>query len=146
MVVRVQRYPAITSPFESISSFEQEIDQLFGGFLGAGAARRKYPALDVAEYEGESVIIAEVPGVRKEDVKISVHDGMLTISGARKETATPEKSTWLRNEIHAGEFSRTVQLPHEVDLNSVGAELTDGVLRIVLPKTAAARPQEIRVK
>jgi len=146
MVVRIQRYPAITSPFESISTFEQEIDQLFGGFLGTGAVSRQYPALDVAEYEGESVIVAELPGVRREDVKISVQDGTLTISGVRKETATPEKSTWLRNESHAGEFSRTVQLPHEVDLNAVGAELTNGVLRIVLPKAATALPREIRVK
>lgn len=146
MIVRVQRYPPITSPFESISNFEQEIDQLFGGFLGTGTARRKYPALDVAEYEGESVIVAELPGVRREDVKISVQDGMLTISGVRKETATPERSTRLRNEIHAGEFSRTVQLPHEAELNAVSAELTNGVLRIVLPKAATARPQEIRVK
>ena len=143
MVVRVQRYPFPAFPFESIFDIERDVNHLFGN---PGVARRHHPALDVAGYENESVVVAELPGVQKEDIKISMQDGMLTISGVRKEMATPESSTWLRNEIRTGEFSRTVQLPHEVDADGIVAELTNGVLRIVLPKAAEARPHEIRVK
>jgi len=148
MIVRVQRYPVAPPSFASFLDFERDADDLFGDFLGAQAlpVRRQYPALDVAGYENESVVVAEIPGVRKEDVKISVQDGMLTISGERKEPAAPEESTWLRNEIRTGEFSRTMELPHEVDVNAIEAEITNGVLRIVLPKAAEARSREIPVK
>ena len=147
MFVRVQHLP-VSSPFEPLMNFGQGIDDLFDGFLRKGSSQSSYayPAVDIAEYENETVVVAEMPGVNKEDLKLSVHDGALTISGQRKAHQLPENSSWLRNEIREGEFTRTIQLPHEVNVDSISAELTNGILRVVLPKSEHARPREIKVQ
>jgi HSP20 family protein len=128
--------------------FEREIDSLFQNFLAtpwtAGAVQR--PAIDVAEYESETVVVAELPGVKKDDVKLTVHDGLLTIAGQRKSGGLPENSRWLRNETTAGSFARTIEMPHAVNGEAISAELTNGILKIVLPKADEARAREIRVK
>ncbi|MCZ6776707.1 MAG: Hsp20/alpha crystallin family protein [Ignavibacteria bacterium] len=144
MFSRVQRYPINRSLF----NLEREIDGLFGSVLGTGRSvwDREYPAVDIAEYENGSVIIAEMPGVKKEDVKISVQDGVLAISGERKVFTLAEGSRAIRNECCGGKFNRAVDLPHEVKSDAITAELTDGVLRIVLPKAEEARPKEIKIK
>jgi len=148
MLMRVQRLPVAASTFDSLFNMEQEIDGLFGNILGTTwvPAARTYPAIDMAEYENETVVVAEMPGVKKEDVKISVHDGTLHISGERKEQDLPEKSSRIRNEIRVGRFDRAIPLPHAVNVDQVSAELDNGVLRIVLPKAEEARAREIRVR
>lgn len=148
MVVRVQRYPVFSSPFDSLLNFEREIDDMFGNVLKNVAAPqvRTYPALDVAEYQNESVVVAEMPGVLKEDVKLSVQDDILTISGVRKGHTQSTGTGWLRNEIRTGEFSRSIRLPHAVNQDNIAAELTNGILRITLPKADEAKTREIRIK
>ena len=147
MLVRVQRYPVARPPFRSLFSSEREIDDLFKSFLGSNVTPfvRTYPAIDLAEHEDELVLVAELPGVKKEDVKISLEDKFLTISGVRKASAIPEGSSWVRNEVDTGEFSRSIELPHGVEAGKVSAELENGILRVVLPKPEQIRPREIRV-
>jgi HSP20 family protein len=101
------------------------------------------PAVDIAGYDNETVVIAEIPGVRKEDVKLTLHDGMLTISGERKPVSVPEKGAVLRSELGSGSFSRSFELPHPVQSDAVTAELANGVLRITLPKAEQSRPRDI---
>ena len=84
--------------------------------------------------------------MRKEDLKIALQDGTIIISGERKPGSGDEKGTWIRNEISKGNFKRTVVLPHDVKDDAVTAELSDGLLRIVLPKEDEIRPREIHVK
>jgi HSP20 family protein len=148
MLVRIQRSPVASSLFEPLSGFEHTIDDAFDSFWRRSAARPvyQYPSIDMAEYENESVVVAEMPGVRKEDLKLSVHDGVLTISGERKAHQIPDNSSWLRNEIRTGEFARTIQLPHDVKADAISAELNNGVLRVVLPKSEEVRPREITIK
>jgi len=88
----------------------------------------------------------EIPGVKKEDVTVSIQDGSLTISGQRKSIQLPENAKVVWNERNDGEFVRTIRLPHEVDLEQVSADLVDGILRIQLPKAETARPRNIEVK
>lgn len=147
MVVKVQRFPVMSSPFDSFLNFEREIDDLFGDFLSAPStsAVRTYPAIDIAEYDNDTVVVAEMPGVQKEDLKLTVQDGLLVISGERKIHQLPENASWLRNEISAGQFTRTIRLPHEVQVEKIGAELTNGVLRVTLPKAEQVKPREIKV-
>lgn len=147
MMFRVHRYPASDSLLGDVFGFEREIDNLFDTVLGTATSSRRthYPAIDVAEHETESVLVAEVPGVKKEDLKISVENGMLTIQGERKSQSLPERSRWIRNEVETGEFRRVFELPHAVDANKVSAELENGVLRVVLPKPEQVRPREIKV-
>jgi HSP20 family protein len=148
MFLRVQRFPISSSLFEPLFDFDRDIDSVFENVWRTPTVRSvyKYPALDLAEYENESVVVAEMPGVRKEDLKLSVHDGILTISGERKAHQMPENSSWLRNEIRTGEFARTIQLPHDVKADAISAELNNGVLRVVLPKSEEVRPREITIK
>jgi len=148
MLVRFGRYPATRSIFDDISSFERDIDSLFGSFLGAG---REYgpqggPAMDLSDHGEELHLVAELPGVKKEDVKVSIHDGVLTLSGERKESSLPENAAWVRNELWRGSFSRAIRLPYPVDASRVKAELTNGILSVVLPKAEEARPKEIRIR
>jgi len=148
MMVRVQHHPLHRNPFGGLLNLEREIDNLLNRFEQGAPVRGTAcaPAIDLAEYENESVVIAELPGVRKEDVKISIQDGTLTISGERKPVGIPEDAKWVRNEIATGRFDRVLGLPHDVKTDAVSASLTDGVLRIVLPKAEEARPREISVK
>ena len=145
MLVRFHHAPASSPTPGSLFDLEREIGDLFNGFFGTGTSRL-FPALDIAEHGHESVIVAELPGVRKDDIKITIQDGELTLSGERKGVALPEQARWVRNEIAAGRFSRSVALPHDVDATAVSAELKNGILRVVLPRTATARPKEITVQ
>jgi HSP20 family protein len=104
-----------------------------------------FPALDVAEDENASVVVAELPGVRKEDLKITVENGILTISGVRRPYEIPQDARIILNEMRVQEFSRSIELPHEVLMDKVSAELENGVLRITLPKTEAARVRTIPI-
>jgi HSP20 family protein len=104
------------------------------------------PPLDVTENKEEVVVVAELPGVKKEDVKISLEKGLLTIGGKRGEDTLSGDARGLLREQQKGKFSRTVRLPYEVNAAGVSAELSDGLLRIVLPKAEAARAHEITVR
>jgi HSP20 family protein len=141
MLVKFDRSPLSGSLFLDL---ENEINSLLSGFTA-----RNYggsPAVRVAENDLQYELLFEVPGVAREDLKISVEDGVLQISGTRTSVTLPEKATWLRNEISNGKFSRTLQLPAEVKVGEVSAELTDGILRVVLPKAEVAQPREISVQ
>jgi HSP20 family protein len=140
MFVSVYRRP-------SVSRLEQEIESLFDGLLGtAQQPSSSAPAMDVVEYENEFRIAAALPGVRREDLKITVQDGVLSISGERKAPELDPKAAWLRRESSFGSFSRTLTLPRDVKPEEISAELTDGILRLTIPKAEAARPREITVK
>jgi len=151
MLVQVRRYPTNNSLWNEIADFESEIDRVFGGVLGNEAAvgakldRHYSPSISVVENENDALLIAELPGVKKDDIKISVENNVLTLSGSRQRNTLPEKATWLRNEIRTGEFSRSVQLPEGIDVSKVSAELTNGLLRVTLPKAEEVKPREIRI-
>jgi HSP20 family protein len=142
MFVQVERYPLLTP---GVFELEREIDDLFNGFLG-GERADVGPRVDVAENDNEFVLLFELPGVAKEDLKITLQDGAIQVAGERKPAAIPEKATWVRNEIRRGEFIRTLQLPPQVKAGEISAELADGILRVVLPKAEAIRPREISIR
>jgi len=148
MLVRFERMPMPRPLFDSIFDFERDVDSLFDGFLGQpyGRRGRAFPAIDLSDRGKEIVLVAELPGVRKEDLKITVQDGHLLISGERKEQTLPENSSWIRSETFSGSFSRTVELPHDVKADAISAELKDGVLRVVMPKAEEALPREISIR
>ena len=148
MLIRLQRYPLLRPAWENVVDFERDVDSLFDTFLGGTVSpqTRRVPAIDIRDAENQSVIAVELPGVAKEDVKISVDKGMLTISGERKEPGLPEGSRALRNEISYGTFVRTLELPHPVKVEAISAELSNGILRLVLPKAEEARPRAISIK
>ncbi len=126
--------------------FPRTVDYLLDDFFTTDVVpNRFFPALDVCEYDNETVVVAELPGVRKEDIKISIENGWLTLSGERRPYEIPQDAKILLNEMRVRNFSRSIQFPHDVDVNNISAELTNGVLRIVLPKTEQARVRTVNI-
>jgi HSP20 family protein len=108
---------------------------------------QKYaPAIDVVENESETMLVAELPGVSKEDIKISMENNLLTITGSRRSNALPEKANWVRNEIRTGDFVRTIQLPEGIATEKISAEMNSGLLKVTLPKAEEVKPREIRIQ
>jgi HSP20 family protein len=109
--------------------------QLFNGWT---------PALDLYQTNDDIVAVVELPGMRKEEIEISLHDGTLTISGERKEErANDDKNA--RTERFVGKFRRSISLPTRVDGNKVSATYKDGILTVTLPKADEVKPKQIQV-
>ena len=104
------------------------------------------PPVDVAEDDKEYVIKAELPEIRKEDVNVSIENGLLSISGERKFEKEEKNKKYHRVERAYGYFSRSFSLPDAVDAEQVKADFKEGMLTIHVPKSESARPKQIEVK
>lgn len=136
--------------FGRLSNLREEIDRLFEAPLAELARTSQLfsgwtPALDVFEDQDSLVVKAEVPGMKKEDIEISLHDGSLSISGERKGESKSEDTEVYRAERFFGRFQRTVMLPTPVNAEKVKAQYKDGILTVTLPKTEEAKPKHIDV-
>jgi HSP20 family protein len=100
--------------------------------------------LDLYQTNDDVVAVVELPGMRKEDIEISLHDGTLSISGERKsESSEGDKAA--RTERFVGKFRRSIALPTRVDVNNVSASYKDGILTVTLPKAEEVKPKQIKV-
>lgn len=104
------------------------------------------PTVDISETEGEYLIKAELPEVKKEDVKVTVEDGVLTLQGERRQEKEEKGKRFHRVERSYGSFLRSFALPESVDESQVKAEYKDGVLNLHLPKSEKVKPKAIDVK
>ena len=132
------------------SNLRDELNSFFdrpfwSGFGRAGQLFTGWsPALDLYESGDHLIAAVELPGMRKEDIDISLHDGTLTISGERKrESTNGEKAQ--RAERYVGTFRRSIALPTRVDASKVDATYQDGILKVTLPKAEEAKPKQIQV-
>jgi HSP20 family protein len=138
-------------PFREIEDVFQQLSPFRGRVsrdereAGAGAWR---PIANISETDQEYVVKAELPEVKKEDIDISVEDGVLTLRGERKYDRKEGEGNDLRIESFYGTFSRSFSLPENVDAGKISAEGKDGILRIRIPKTEArkSKPLSIQVK
>ena len=103
------------------------------------------PTANVSETPREYLIKAELPEVKKEDVRITLSDGVITISGERKQEKEEKDSNEIRIESFYGTFSRSFSLPDNVDTKGIRAESKDGVLRVHVPKMEAVKPKTIAI-
>jgi HSP20 family protein len=83
--------------------------------------------------------------VNKDDIKVKIHNDVLTISGERKEPELPEKANCLIREREFGKFMRSIRLPYPIEVSKVNAEYKDGILKIILPKKEEVKPKEIQI-
>ncbi|MGB2964533.1 MAG: Hsp20/alpha crystallin family protein [Anaerolineales bacterium] len=104
------------------------------------------PRVDIAETDKAFEIKAEIPGVNKEDVKVAVHNGVLTVQGERKLEKEEEGKKFHRVERFYGSFTRSFTLPDNVDETKISASFKDGVLNLQIQKTKEAKPKSIEVK
>jgi HSP20 family protein len=142
----------VWSPFRHLSLLRHEIDRLFDSPLNALSSDSQQflsgwaPAVDLHEERDHLVLRAELPGMKKEDIDISLHGDVLTLSGERKEEKEYEKAETYRSERFLGKFQRIFTLPVAVDANKVQASYRDGILTVHLPKSEEAKPKQIDVK
>jgi len=138
------------SPFEDI---QDEMSRMFSNFLGRmpmetleeGCAW--YPAVDVEDEADHYALIAELPGLKQEDIKISVSNGTLFLKGERKLSHEErEGKAFLHHERCYGRFQRTFTLPARVDSSRIKANYKDGILEVDIPKSEEAKPKEIEIK
>jgi HSP20 family protein len=132
------------------TSLRDEIDRLFEAPLTELARTSQLlsnwtPAIDVFEDKDNVTVRAELPGMKKEEIDVKLHDGTLSISGERKREDKHEGSEVYRAERFVGRFQRVVTLPSPVAVDKVKAHYKDGILTITLPKTEEAKPKHIDV-
>jgi len=138
-------------PFREMSSLRDVIDRMFDeGFArpfssavfdGSGA-----PTMDLYQTDEEVVVKAALPGVKAEDVQISVTNGVLSIRGEVREDKEEKGHTYHIRERRVGSFQRSVALPTEVNVDKARAEFEDGILQLTLPKAEQVKPKTITVK
>ena len=104
------------------------------------------PVADISETDKEYVIKAELPEVKKEDVKVTLDNGVITISGERKHQKEQKDANEIRIESFYGTFSRSFSLPENIDAKGIRAETNDGVLRVKIPKTEAAAAKAVSIE
>ena len=131
-------------PFLELRRMQSEMNRLFSGFNTAAA--REFPPINIWLGENSVVVTAELPGVTREDVNLSLQDEVLTLEGARQPQLRQQDVKWHRRERAYGSFARTVQLPFRVDPEKVQARYTNGVLEIELERLEADRPKKIQIR
>ena len=136
--------------FGRLFGLRDELDRLFDSTIsefnrGSQLLSVWNPALDVFEDKDNVIVKAELPGMKKEEIDVSLHDGALSISGERRSEQKFEGAETYRSERFVGRFHRTVTLPSAVNGEKVKAQYKDGILTITLPKTEEAKPKQITV-
>lgn len=156
--LQVQR--GVLAPFKNLEDrFEQMerfMDRMMGGFSPSrwmrpferewsGLAEFRAPAVDLIDRETEIVVRAELPGVSKEDISISLSGDSITIEATTRKEEDEEKGNYRRREISSSSFSRSMWLPAEVDSEKAKAAFKDGVLEVTLPKVAGAKGRKVPI-
>ena len=140
-------------PFRELEDMSARLNRLFNQPL----ARRMpddegtlladwAPAVDVQETDSEYLVKADLPEVKKEDIRVDIQDGMLSVRGERRQEKEEKGKKFHRIERASGRFERRLAVPAEVDAQTVVAEFKDGVLKVHLPKSAGAKPKTVEVK
>ena len=112
------------------------------------AFEKSFPKVDIIDHDKEIEVQAALPGVKKEDLDISIHNQLLTIKASHKteKEKKKEEGKYFRREISRGEFQRTVALPDSVDNENVSASFNDGILKVIIPKCEKSKCKNIEVK
>jgi HSP20 family protein len=137
-------------PAREVDTLQNEVNRVFDAFFGGGPssasrARRWVPAMDLVETDDHLVLRADLPGMSKDDVNIEIKDGVLTVSGERRAEQEDRSEGFYRLERAFGSFSRSLSLPDGIDVDSVDADFTDGVLEVRIPKPEERKPHRVQI-
>jgi HSP20 family protein len=141
---------SLTRPdFHSFASLQREIDRLFDDFtrgFPAATSASLAPSIDVSETDGEIEITAELPGLEEKDVEVTLEDQVLTIRGEKKAEKEEKDKNYRITERSYGSFYRALELPRGITEKDIKASLTNGVLKVTLPKPQPANAKKIDIK
>jgi HSP20 family protein len=140
------------NPAGSLMGLEDEMRLLFGDVFAPDRAGdetrlvRWAPRVDIVEENGAYELTADLPGLKKDDIKIEINDDVLTLKGEKKLEAEKKDKNYRIAERYYGEFVRTFALPENANRDAIEAEFKDGVLKLTIPKTEEPKPKQIEVK
>jgi len=138
---------SLPDAFDELDRLQDEVNRLFGLSYFPDSAglldRTVAPPIDVLENQNEVVVLADLPGLERKDIQLTMAANVLTLKGEKK--GDDAKRKFFRKDTWSGSFQRTVSLPNSVDPDKVGAELRDGVLRVTVGKKAEHKPRQIAV-
>ena len=147
-------------PFSELARVERDMERMFEDFwtrpwFGLGWPRRfraledvgtRTPAIEIYEEKDDVVVKAELPGMKREDLELNISDNLLTIKGEKKKEEEVKEKGYYYSERSYGGFTRTVEIPKDVQTDKVRASFKDGVLEIRIPKTEEAKRKEVKIK
>ncbi|MFT5110934.1 MAG: HSP20 family protein [Parasphingorhabdus sp.] len=145
IIRRTNRRPG----WEMFGEFDNLVNHYFRGNVAPGSETESalLPAIDVSESEQTYTVRAELPGINKDGLNVSINDGVLTITAeSRREHEDKEKERFIRQERRYGKFTRSIRLGADVDESKVAADYFDGILTLILPKAELAKTKKIDVK
>jgi HSP20 family protein len=142
-------------PYGNLINIQDEMNRLFDDFFGRGefghapargAEGRWIPAVDISEDDDHLFVDVEVPGMKKEDIKVSLEHNVLSLKGEKKQEKEVKEENYHRWERSYGSFARSFELPVPVQADKIKAKYRDGVLHIELPKAEEVKPKEIPIE
>lgn len=144
------------SPLKELEDMRKDMDRLFEEFFSPITRRQRgwlkpemgviVPNIEMYDRKNEIVVKAELPGVAKEDIDLTITKDSLTLKGETKKEEEIKEENYYAAEISYGSFTRTIALPAEVDSEKAKASFKNGVLEVVLPKREEAKPKEIKIE
>ena len=145
-----QKSTSVPANRDSFSLLRKEMEDLISNFWGSNPTNwldgNLSPAVDVSEQENAFLMKVDIPGMEAKDLNVQVHGNTVTVSGQRQEEKETKDKTYYRMERRQGSFSRTINMPCNINEGEVAAEYVNGVLSLTLPKTEASKPKKITIK
>ena len=139
----------VRTPYAELEQLRRQIGRMYDDFSGTPSLRGQagvFPPVNVTENRENYYLRAELPGIRATDLDIQATGNTISVMGERKIAGADENARYHRREREAGKFSRVISLPDEIDTDRVKANMTDGILTVVVPKAEKAKPRQIAVK
>jgi HSP20 family protein len=140
------------NPGRDLTRMQDDFNRLVNNFFNDDAMETSFgrsswqPSVDISETPENYLVTAELPGLTKDDVKISYEDGILSIRGEKKQEKEEKRKNYHRVERSFGVFERSFRVPSRVIADKIEAKFKDGILNLILPKSEEARPKEIPIK
>lgn len=140
------------NPARELAKVQDDFNRLAGAFFRDDAMETSFargawePVVDISETDDNYVVTAELPGLSKDDVKISYEDGILSLRGEKKHEKEEKRKNYHRVERSFGAFERSFRVPSRVLVDKIDAKFKDGILHLTMPKAEEARPKEIPIK
>jgi len=138
-------------PGRNLHNLKDDIDRFYDEFFGprsddSESIGKISPRVNIEETDNEIILSAELPGMAREDVKITFKDGNISILGEKKEAKDTKDRNFHRYERNYGSFCRTFSVPNQVKSDKIDASFKNGILVVTLPKAEESKPQEIEIK
>jgi HSP20 family protein len=130
-------------PFADFGDLRRGLDRMLDQV--AGSARGAAPAIDVVRDNGDLVLRADVPGIKPDEIKVEVEDGVLTVSGEHEQSDEAKNADYVRRERSYGSFSRSLVLPSGVDAGAIKATTKDGVVEVTIPLPPQASKEKVTI-